>query len=647
MKIKSLPVTIQKNRFLINILIPFLLVLPILWLALGTIALGTDNLRMIKHFDIDESSLVEFAGKTYTRVFVPLENNVTYPQLFYYLAGIILFPFTLLKGVDYQVIVIVLRGLNTLAGMFTAIFIYFFCIKFFRSILAGVLASLLFSTTPGYICWLLNSRPHPLEILFILFVFYFCFRIIEQYRNKFLLGAIVFCGLATATKFGGLFLIPILWLACLYYIVRLKTPVLAEHLKHNITKIYMYVSGIIVFSVLIPVAVIQFYFKYQDKFHIFGIKDFNDFLRYRNFRLLLLVVGVAILGSLLWLVINMVTQKNLKNNSLAEKYRSIFILDKSMLFLLYIFTSNLLIFLLFNPSYILYPLSTFKQMGVQFAKSTMSTAFDPGLSRTILDSSGLVWIKMLFEDQMINSWLALLFAAYLIYEIIYFRKNWKSAKASVYQRLLLLAYVVFLFMILIVLVSHRPHHYLLPIVMALSILTSFGIIAIIQQARSTLWKRFLILVFSIILLAGFCVRFGNIAKLYELRKSRASAIDTGILVGDWLKNNFNSNLKIWVDCNEFYIPPKFNNISFMFISDRIERKFDTINKFDPDILVITCAYDPFLKNAQKIDLAIKEGALGKFKLEKVFDYQGPLSDFGYYKKIFIYTKSGNYFSKGG
>lgn len=627
-----------RNRFLVNIVIPFLLVLPILWLVLGTIALGTDNLRMIKHFDVDESTLVEFAGKTYSHIFVPLEDNVTYPQFFYYLAGIVLFPFTLLKGINYQMIAIILRSLNTFAGMLTAIFIYFFCLKFFRSILAGILGSLLFSTIPGYMCWLVNSRPHPLEILFILLVFYFCFRIVEQYRPKFLIGAIIFCGLATATKFGGLFLIPIIWVACLYYIVQLRTPALVNYLKPKIKWVYLYTSGIILILALIPVAAIQLYFKYQNKFYIFGIKNFNDFLHYRNFRLLLLFVGILILGALIWLVINMLAQKFLKNNSLTEKYRYIFILDKSTLSLFYIFVNNLLIFLLFNPSYFLFPLSTFKRMGIQFAKSTMSTSLDPGLSRPIFDPKGFVWLKMLFEDSMVNVWFGLLVLAYFIYEVIYFRKNWRSSREFVFQRLLLLIYSVFLFIILIIFLSHRPHHYLLPIAMALSILSSFGIIAIIRQAKTNFFRRFLILVFGVVLVLGFYMRFGYLAKLYELKTSMTSMADTGLLIGEWLKNNFNSNVKIWVDSNEFYIPPEFKNVYSIYVTDAIENNFENIKRIGSDILVITSAYDPFLKNAQKVEQAIKEGRFKGFRLEKVFNYEGPLVKEGWYKTIFVYSK---------
>ena len=310
----------MNNFWIKNVLVPLFLIMPILLFAIPCIPPGTNNLRMIYHFDQDEGSLVEFAGKTYSKGVVPLEYNVTYPQLYYYLAGIFLFPYTLLKGINYQVIIITLRSFNVLIEILTIVFLYFFCLKFFKSIWVGILSCLLLATSPEYLSWLINSRPQLLEILFILVAFYFYFKLVEKYNRGVLLAMIVFTGLATATKFGGIFLLPIAFLTYLYSI--LKVPILdsIEYLKDRSKIIYTLSALLMVISLSTSIISVLVYLKIPEKFHILGIWSLKEFLHFRNFRILLLVSVILFLFSLLWFVLNLFTDRCFKSKQLADKY---------------------------------------------------------------------------------------------------------------------------------------------------------------------------------------------------------------------------------------------------------------------------------------------------------------------------------------
>lgn len=630
---------LNKKSFLTNICFPLLLIMPILLLTIPIISLGTDDIRMIKHFNQDEASLVEFAGKTYSKLFVPLEYNVTYPQFFYYLAGVILWPYTFLKGVNYQVIVIGLRCLGLLSASVSVIFIYFFCIKFFKSVSIGILSSLLFSTTPAYLITLLISRPHPLEILFILIVLYFCFSILERPSKNSLFKAVFFSGLATATKFGGLFLIPPLLLTYFYLVNQQSKFELIGSLKPRIKLIYLIVYSMLITSVFIPLFAVKLYLKFQDKFKFFHINNLSEFLSSRNFRLLLFTSIFLFLYFLCWGIINFFSDKFSKIQSRQNKSnRFLFMLNKMLLFLFYVIFANIAIFLLFNPAYFLFPMSNLKQMCLQFAKTTMGTSLDVGLNRPIFDFGGLLWLKMFFEWWVLGKWFGLLFLVYFFYEVLRFKRNWRGCKIFAIQRGLFWLYSLCLLSFLVIFASHKTHHYLIPISAVVGILISFAIFEIPKQFKFKLIKYPVFLIFSLILCLGFYRRATLLIDRYNIKLGNNNK-ETGILIGRWLEKNFDNNSKIWKDSTDFYIPPAFKNVSFKYGRDGINYLLNNMQTIDPDILVITNPYDSSLQDAKKIDEAIKEGLLKSFQLVKSFDYEGSYAKEGVYRKVFIYSRT--------
>lgn len=624
-----------------NFIVPCLLIAPIIGFVWGPLTAGTANLRMIIHFDIDESTLVEFAGRTYSKGIIPLELQASYPQFFYYLAGIVLFPYTFFKGIDHQAIVIVFRCLNTMAGISTAILLYFLCLRFFNSVFVGILSSLLFITSPGYLWWLLNSRPHPLEIFFILAVFYFSFRLVEHYKLKVLIAAIVFAGLATATKCAGIFTVPVIWAACLYNIAQQKTTELSGYLSKKFKLINLISLFLACIAIIIPLAAISFYLKFQNKFYFLGIQNLFDFIRHRNFKVMTIAAILLFLAALFWLVVNFLTNRLSKHRPAAmpEKFSYLFILNKGILILFYIVASNIAMFLLLNPSYLIYPLNTIKAMAAHFAMTTMTAVINPSLSKPIFDFTNLAWFNMLFFDNRLFNWcFALLFFWYIGYEILSFKKNWLYSRCFLIQRGLLLLYSVVLFLFLILIVHHRNHAYLLPVEMVFGILIALGITQTVKKIRFKFLKSLFILSISILLILGFYTRLGKLIEWHQIKVANCHITDTGIVIGDWLEAHHDSNIKIWKDTPEFYVPPKFKDICFMYLNDTIENNFEEIKKIEPDILIIANPYDGSLGNAQKINLAIKEGKLRGYVLEREFKYEGTLEKNGTYKKIFIYKK---------
>lgn len=629
-----------RSRYLLKyILIPFLLIIPILLFVIPTITFGTGDIRMIKHFSQDEASLVEFAGKTYSKLFVPLEDNVTYPQLFYYLAGTILIPYTFLEGVNYQIIVIGLRSLDLLAALISTVVIYFFCLRFFKSIKVGILSSLLFTTTPIYLGWLTISRPHPLEILFILVTFYYCFKTVAENNIKIINSAIIFSGLATATKFGGLFLIAPLIVTYLYLVFQQPTVNLIESLRKKIRLIYIIASTMLIFTSLIPYFTTKLYLKFQNKFNIFNINNLSEFIHSRNFRLLLLVSISLFLFFLFWSIINFFSNKACKINYYSKNKlcRFLIITDKTLLFLFTVIFVNMLIFLIFNPAYLIFPMDTIKQMGIQFAKTTMSTSLNAGLNKPIIDLAALEWLKMLFGDFLLNKWFGLLFICYFFYEFFYFKINLLKSYNFIVQRSLFWSYIVVLLLFLIIFVFHRADQYLIPITAITGILISFSIFEIPNQIKIKSVKYLIITVLVFLMSLGFYNRTKFLIERFNIKKEHKN--DTGVLIGRWLEKNFDSNFRIWTDSDEFYIPLTFKHVSFMYWHEDLDNHIHDIITFEPDLLLITSPYDPLLQNSMKLSNAIKENKLKGFQLVKKFSYEGSYAKQGVYKEIFVFTKN--------
>ena len=204
---------IQKVILTLGIVVP---TLSILLYSLPLIPIGVDSLSMIRHFDQDESALIDFATRLYEHGLLPQEMHSSYPKFFYYLCGLFLYPYTFFYGPDTAIVTMTFRSVNMCAMVFTVVLINLIGLRFFKSATVGSISALLFALTPSFLPWGANSRPHPVEILFITAAIYYCLTAIETERIRTLWKAVLLAGLAAGTKFGGIFLLPTITLVYAY-----------------------------------------------------------------------------------------------------------------------------------------------------------------------------------------------------------------------------------------------------------------------------------------------------------------------------------------------------------------------------------------------------------------------------------------------
>lgn len=616
---------LNNNFWVKNVIVPILLVVPIVWFAVPLIGLGIDNIRMIVHFENDEALLINYAAKVYSHGIVPLEFG--YPIFFYYLAGLFLWPYTYFRGIDYGLITETFRTMNTVVTVSTALIVYFLCLRFFRSVYVAILSVFLLTFTPLHLWWANNARPHPLEIFFIFASFYFCFLLIEEYKPKYMRGALLFAGLAAATKYGGIFLIPVVWLTYIHHLFSSPDAMIIKNIKEKYALINIIASLIMFFIAAIFISGAFVILKYPQLFVRNSFNGAQEFLRIRDVRIIIILLGLLFLAGLGWLLINILSKRLLSKSELVQRDRSLFIADLGGLFLLYIIGVVGIIFAVLNPAFWLFPIVSIKAVANHFVMTTMGSAVtDLGINSPIIDVNRLVWFRMIFDNMLLGRWLGFCFFFYLVYEVVSLKTNWLKDKTFVLQRALLWVYMLALFLMLFIFVSHRPHHYLLPICIAMMVLISFGIVQIIKSD----YRKSLKIIFSaviIILISLSCYDRGK--EIIHDRKLKLGKInDTGIYIGNWLKNEFPENIVIWKDSDIFYIPPKFSNVSCP-VNGVID--LVAIKKLDPSLLVLTSPL-----NKKQIIGYFNRGGYGRYKEIRKFKYSNVYFD---YKTIYIYKNT--------
>lgn len=607
------------NFWVKSILLPILLIVPVVWFAIPAIPHGTDNIRIIAHFDKDEATLAVFAEKIYSRGLVPMDGaTFSYPQLFYYLGGIILFPYTLLKGIDDQTITIVLRCLNTMSVLLTVIFAYFFVLRFFKSIFAAVLSGMLLATMPEYLWWAVNSRPHPLELLFILIAIYFCFKIVEKYELKLLVGAILFSSLAASTKYGGFFLIPIIWLSCLFDIFKLRMSDLINYLKEKSKTIY-FIASLIIFSIVSAYLLFGFlFFRLKGLFIKHSINNLGDIIQIKEIRLILAFSLVLLLFGVGWWIINVISNK-LSQDVVEAKHHYLFVLNKGFLVFCGIVAAIIFLFLILNPTYWLFSADTAKTTLLQIVQTTMgSTGLDSVKNRPIFDAESLVWFGRLFDNRILNVFWGILLLFYVLYELLFFKQNWHLNKNSVFQRILLWVYAVSVFLFLFLFVLHKAHHYLLPVGIVSSLLIPFGMVEVVKKIKLISIKILLIVFFCTMVIAGFYMRVNMIIEMRDTKLGKNDRVDAGLLLGRYLENKYTADRVICIDDIATYIPAKFQHVIALDLSDK--NMFNKAMKTKPDVCVLS-----FVAARKQLMALSNKGIMPHYKVVKLVDGKGGLN----------------------
>jgi len=143
-------------------------------------------------------------------------ETFSYGGLFYHLPLIILYGLGWVGGgIDDWTIVVLLRAVNTLAGI-GCIWLSFSIGRLIGGAIGGAVAAWLLTLTPVFLRWSVEIHPDIPQLFWLLASIYVCCLLVGNRTNKRVVMAGLFAGLAFGTKYSGVFLLPIIGLALFF-----------------------------------------------------------------------------------------------------------------------------------------------------------------------------------------------------------------------------------------------------------------------------------------------------------------------------------------------------------------------------------------------------------------------------------------------
>ncbi|MFC1478315.1 ArnT family glycosyltransferase, partial [Candidatus Margulisiibacteriota bacterium] len=498
-----------------------------------------------------------------------------YPTFFYYVAGIVLFPFSVLFGLKLGMLTLTLRLFNVIFGGLLLGLIYTFSIYLFKNRYYAFLSGLLLVSTPAFIGAIANIRPHPLELLLIFLSLYFILKAIDNYKFQYIAFSIIFAALVFATKFSGFFLLPII--AVIYFISTRNTKSLSYNDYQQKYKILTYIFSLLCIILGVTVFAGIFYVLAFLPSRQFGTTAFEQ---YGIIKSLLrsdtiiggIVSGAMIFGGLFLLVLNILIAKyHRAKDSVRERF--LLEVNRFAISTIGFVVVFVVVFLITNPHFIFYPLKSFIEHSRQLTWEIKSQG---------ADKNPFLWFTNLSSNILIgkNAWIFIFTLG--LSELVYLKRSWQENKIFNYKRYILAGYAIAFFIFLFFAIGRQPHHYQLPIVIIFYLLFPF-VFFVLSKSQIRNWLK--IAIYFILVIA---IAYNVNEKIPMLNKDRKTKMammdDIALEYGRWLKTNINHNTSILAG-RYVYIPSVFQNAVKIDNNDQIELDKNII-KYEPELIAI-------------------------------------------------------------
>ncbi len=229
--------------------------------VLPLVPLGSDDIRVVSVFSIDEADIQAAVGILHKKGFLE-KPSFKYGGLYYYLPVAFLKLYGILGEVTDRVVIMVLRGFGAISGVGCLWMVYRIGSVTFGQV-AGLIGTFILLVTPVFLRWSVEAHPDLPQLFWILCALYAGCRICEGIRPKWIVLASLFSGLAFGTKYAGIFLLPAVYAAVLLPskdgALSLKTATL--RLRQRQVLVYLGlvpVVFVLVFAVTNPFSVIFF-----------------------------------------------------------------------------------------------------------------------------------------------------------------------------------------------------------------------------------------------------------------------------------------------------------------------------------------------------------------------------------------------------
>jgi tetratricopeptide (TPR) repeat protein len=190
--------------------VPFLLAALLLYVffTLPLIPIGADDIQMSDVFSADEALAAATLRHLHHSGTLQLET-FSYGGLFYYLPLLVLKTWGIFAEVTDRMVLVTLRMFCVVSGL-GCLWLAYRIGGIVSGPVSGVVACFLLLTTPTFLRWSVEIHPDLPQLFWMMCALHCCCELCRGYRWQTLCFGALFAGLAAGTKYGGVFLVPLL-----------------------------------------------------------------------------------------------------------------------------------------------------------------------------------------------------------------------------------------------------------------------------------------------------------------------------------------------------------------------------------------------------------------------------------------------------
>lgn len=177
------------------------------------VPLAADDFGIAGLFSTDEELAGGIVRRMLERRTLSPDHFFAYGALYHELAALVALP-AALDGLSQRDVLIALRLVSLAGGLATLLLTYMLGRSLFGA-WAGVLAAALIALSPELARWSIIAHPDTVQLALVCGTLLACTHLTRRYQTRALLLAVLLAGLAFATKYLGLLLLPLIALAAL------------------------------------------------------------------------------------------------------------------------------------------------------------------------------------------------------------------------------------------------------------------------------------------------------------------------------------------------------------------------------------------------------------------------------------------------
>lgn len=647
---------------------------PLLY-NLPLVGLGIGDINKVQHFSAEERLFIDFHGQ-YDKgplYAPPFDNMNVYPKAYYNLAGLFLYPYASINGSDFQTVLVTWRLLNTIAGAGAIIVLFFIGRRVFRSDAIAFVGAILFGITPEFLLWTSSVRPNPLELLLVLATLLFCIRLFECFSYKTFLMAAILASLSFSTKYGGVLFLALLPLVALFVIWQSQRnrdtwiePLLQQMRMIRwalpILVIFTAFSGAVFVLLLMgqnwdPVALIMN--VSASSFPADKLARAPAYLeRWRWLVQAVAFLGIAtiVLTVVVLLVAWRVSRNWAKTNS--HKATSVVYVFLTVWLAIQVILIYGLAFFVTGPVYIARPDFFVSQVGFLLYYTSLGGDVGP-----FGQASPFIEHFRTLVSQLHPGWLGFP----ILLGIAIYREIFQIPRSHPQKAIRIFLWVFIASSVIVMLVSSQIQlRHVLPAIAISSLFIGDSLVALLKafnppRLHVGVRTAGVVAVLLLVLLAGFHVHsaYAN----WSIKFSKNS--DTGIMVGDWLIDQYPYDVRLMTDWWTFYVPPQFTNVATTTTAERAATRegaiilesgvpidsFDpsvlkksavreSILEFDPEVIIISHP-DGYDTTVNVLSLLESDPALSELGYKEIrrFDYVGNKARLYEYTEVLVFEKN--------